>query len=216
MKIIDVEQNSDEWKKIRCGRFTASGMDQIITPTGKQSGQTEKYVNQIIAEIITGEPANSFKGNSNTDRGHALEDEASDYYAMLTGTEPKKVGFCISDDGLLGCSPDRFIGDDEYLEIKTCLPHVMVEAYKKERKAPGFLEQDHRPQTQCGLYVTERKRAITMLYCPSMKPIIVHVPRNTSFTMDMIRYATEAHLMLKRELELLQKDGYYEGKENAA
>jgi hypothetical protein len=207
MKIIDVPQNSPEWRKVRSGRFTASGMEQIISPTGQQSKQVEKYVNQIIAERIICDSATPFKGNANTDRGHSLEDEAADYYAMLTGTEPYRVGVCITDDEFIGCSPDRFVGEDDYLEIKTCLPHVMVEAYDRENEKEK-LEQEHRPQTQCGLLVTTRKRAVTMLYCPKMTPIIVYTPRNESYIADMVKYTNEAKSLLIAKTERIKNKGY--------
>ncbi len=206
MKIIDCEQNSPEWYAARLGKITASGMSSIISPTGKQSVSVSKYVSKLIAEIITGQSDEAFKGNIHTERGHALEDEACDYYAMLRGVEPQRVGFCVTDDDKIGCSPDRLIGDDGMLEIKTCLSSIMIDHYENEK-----LEQEHRPQTQCGLYVTGRQWIDTMLYHPSMKPIIVRSERNTPYIMDMVKFSNEAHQSLRARMVNLAQKGFIDG-----
>lgn len=205
MKIIDCTQGSDEWIAARVGVVTASCMDKIITPTGKESTQTDKYMNQIIAEIITGESAETFAGNAHTDRGKEYEEEAVAYYAMVHGIEPQKIGFCVTDDGKLGCSPDRFVGEDGMLEVKTGLPHVLIESALNNK-----LEQDHRPQTQCGLRVTNRKWVDTMLYNPKMKPIIIRAERNNSFILDMNTALTKFYSNMDTKIEKLKTSGYME------
>ena len=62
MKKYDIEQGSEEWHKLRLGKSTASNMHMIISPTGEKSKQADKYINQLIAEQITGESAEAFKG----------------------------------------------------------------------------------------------------------------------------------------------------------
>ncbi len=203
MKVIEVEQNSPEWEAAKSGKFSASNMHKIISPTGKVSKQVDSYIDELIAERITGELCNSFKGNAHTERGHEMEDEAANYYAMLYGVEPQKVGFCLTDDEMIGASPDRLIGDDGMLEIKTCIPRIMVEMYQDEN-----LEQEHRPQTQCGLFVTGRKWIDTMLYCPKMKPVIIRSTPIAPFIMDMVRLTKEAHQTLLTRMQGIAERGY--------
>jgi hypothetical protein len=206
MKIIECEQNSPEWYAARLGKFTASNMDKIITPTGQASKQVDKYISQLIAEIITGEPQESWKGNVHSERGKTLEQEAADYYAMLKGVELQPIGFCLTDDEMIGCSPDRLVGDDGMLEIKTCLSTIMIEYYEK-KDTEATLEQDHKPQTQTGLYVTQRKWIDTMLYSPGMKPIIVRSLRQGDFIMDMVRLTKAAHKSMQARLQALREKG---------
>ena len=206
MKIIECEQNSPEWYAARLGKITASNMEKIITPTGQQSKQTEKYITQLIAEIITGESAEKFKGNQYTDRGHELEQEAADYYAMVKRVDLQQIGFCLTDDEMIGASPDRLVGDDGMLEIKICIPSIMIEYYEK-KDTEAALEQDHKPQTQTGLYVVGRKWIDTILYCPGMKPIIVRSLRNCDFIMDMVRYTKDAHKTMLARIEALRGKG---------
>jgi hypothetical protein len=181
-------------------------MDKIITPTGLASKSVDKYVSQLIAEIITGQPTETFKGNVHTERGHTLEQEAADYYAMVKRVDLTPVGFCLTDDEMIGCSPDRLVGDDGMLEIKTCLPHIMIEYYEK-KDTEATLEQDHKPQTQTGLYVTQRRWIDTMLYCPGMKPIIVRSLRQGDYIMDMVRLTKSAHKSMQARLQALREKG---------
>ncbi len=204
MKIHDVQQSTPEWKSLRLGRITASNMDCIISPTGKESTQVDKYLNKLLAEQITGESADTFDGNAHTDRGHEYEQEAADYFAMLHGVELKRVGFVTTDDGRLGCSPDFLVGDDAVLEIKTGLPHIMVQYYLS-----GKLEQDHRSQTQATLYVTERNRCFTMLYNPLIKPIIIESPRNVPFITAMLQFTDNAFKLMEQKKAKLRECGFF-------
>ena len=170
MKIIECKQNDEIWEKARCGKITSSGMSQIISPTGKASTQVSKYISRLIAERIRGEK-DGWAGNKHSDRGHEFEQEAVDYYAMLYDVEPQLVGFCLTDDETIGASPDRLIGGEGILEIKTCLSEIMIEHYEKD-DPKAFLEQEHRPQTQCQLFVTDRKWVDTML---SISPLFFSV-----------------------------------------
>lgn len=204
MKIVEVEQNTPEWEAARSGHFTASGMHQIISPIGKKSSQVDKYINTLIGELITKQSGNPFEGNNHSQRGHEFEQEAADYYSMLTGLELQTVGFCLTDNELIGCSPDRFVvGQKAAVEIKTCLPHIMVEMYQKET-----LEQDHRPQTQTCLYVTGFEWIDTVLYCPKMKPVIMRSTPNRQFIMDMLTYTNEANKILQERVSEIKKKGY--------
>jgi hypothetical protein len=205
MKLFHVEQNTDEWRALRAGRVTASAMDKIITPIGEKSTQATKYMHQLIAEKISGEPAEDFKGNKHTERGKEWEAEAAEYFAMTTGATITKAGFCTTDDGLVGCSPDYFIGDDELLEIKTGLPSVMIDYYLS-----GKLEQDHRPQTQSGLLVTGFRKITTMLYNPLMKPIIVSAERNMPYIISMQTMLDDFHRKMDAKMEILRERGYME------
>jgi len=204
MIVIDCEQNTPEWMAARLGRITASNMEKIITPTGKKSTQCERYISKLIAERITGD-SSSWQGNIHTDRGHELEDEAAAYYSMLRGVELQKVGFFLSDDGIMGSSPDRLVDDDGMLEIKTCLPELMVEQYEKQK-----LEQEHKPQTQCSLCVTGRVWIDTMLYCPKMKPLVVRSYKDSDFTAEMVRLVMEANSSMNRRMSFLIENGYAE------
>ena len=63
MIIIDnVAQGASEWAQLRLGIPTASCFDKIITSTGKASTQRNAYMNKLLAEWLTGEPTEGYKG----------------------------------------------------------------------------------------------------------------------------------------------------------
>jgi hypothetical protein len=203
----EIEQGTEAWRKIRAGKVTASCMEKIISPTGQESKQADKYMLQILGEIISGEPEETWSGNSDTERGKTLEQEAADYYAMTQEAELEKMGFCTTDDDFLGISPDRFVGDDGLLEIKTAKQSVFVDYLLS-----GKLEQDHRPQTQCCLYVTGRKWVDTFLYCPTMpKQIIIRSTPNKPFITSMCEYLSKFSKTLADKKSKLAELGYING-----
>ena len=53
-----------------------------------------------------------------------VEAEAADWYEFDQDVTTQRVGFITDDGRTMGCSPDRFVGDDGLLEIKTPLPHT--------------------------------------------------------------------------------------------
>lgn len=203
MKTIDCEQGTPEWFAARLGIVTASSMEKIISPTGEASKQADGYANQLLAEMITGEPSDAWGGNSFTARGKEYEEEAAKYYAMTRGVDLETIGFCTTDDGRVGASPDRFVGSDGMLEIKTGLSSVVVEYLLS-----GKLEQKHRPQTQCGLYVTGRKWVDTMLYNPLMKPIVIRAVRNEVYIARMCEYLDAFNIKLEANKKVLMSLGY--------
>jgi hypothetical protein len=204
--VVDCIQGSPEWAAARIGKITASNMEKIISPTGQESKQADKYMNRLIAEVITGQSEETFAGNAHTERGNEFEQEAADYYATLNDWELQPVGFCLTDDGSIGCSPDRFIGDDGMLEIKTGLGHIFIESALNEK-----LEQEHRPQTQAGLLVTGRQWVDTMLYHPRMKKqIIIRSVRNEPYIAAMQSMVRTFQTRMQERINLLQSRGYLE------
>lgn len=148
MQIFDFEQNSPEWLRARMGIPTASCFSQILA---KGEGKTRhSYMLKIAGEILTGEPDQSFAGNEHTERGHAMEPEARDLYQFQTGAELRRVGFIRN--GRVGCSPDSLIGDNGGLEVKTKLPHLLIDVILKDE-----FPSEHRAQVQGTLWITKRE-----------------------------------------------------------
>lgn len=152
IEILECEQNSPEWLEARRGIPTASAFSQLLA---KGEGKTRRsYMLKLAGEIITGKPDQSWTGNEHTERGHELESEVRDMYAFQAlpadVATMRRVGFIKN--GLAGCSPDSLIGEDGGLEIKTKLPHLLIELILAD-KFPA----DHVAQVQGTLWVTGRK-----------------------------------------------------------
>ena len=176
MKIIDVAQNSPEWLLARAGLPTSSAFDKIITPAQmKPSASSEAYMYQLVTESLLGGPLET-QTNDYMARGHDLEDEAVLFFEGLTDLDTEKVGFCTTDDGLIGCSPDRLVGDNAGLEVKCPMAatHVMY-------KDMGILPVKYRAQVQGSLYVTGRDHWHFMSYNPILEPLHIIVERDSEF-----------------------------------
>lgn len=109
MKIYrSFDQNSAEWFSARMGIPTASVFHKIITPTTlKLSSQHAKLACQLIAERLLNQPTETVKGQEWMDRGRELEPYAVDQFQVVHEVELEKVAFVTTNDGTIGCSPDR-------------------------------------------------------------------------------------------------------------
>lgn len=176
MVTLDIEQGTDEWLQARVGIPTASNFDKIVTTKGELSKQSKKYMYQLAGERITGKPAESFKSGY-MERGNVLEDEARDYYSLVTGNDLQSVGIAYLDESRrIGCSPDSLVNDDGGLELKCPAIHTHVE-YLLKNKVPT----EYFTQVQGCLYVTGREWWDFMSYYPGLKPLLVRVNRDEAF-----------------------------------
>lgn len=185
LEIIDCEQGSPEWFAARAGLATASEFS-VVMAKGKDGGASvtrAKYMRQLAGEILTGEPSPEGFSNWATDRGHALEDEARQYYAFTRDIEPQRVGFLRGD--IAGCSPDSLIGEDGGLEIKIAIPAVQI-----ERLMRGTLPTEHKPQVHGSMWVSTRPWWDFMSYCPRLPPLIIRVQRDPEYIGQIERSVT--------------------------
>ena len=183
---IDVEQGTDEWLEARLGVPTASMFGKFITPTGRKSSQAEGYINQLIAERVTGEPTQFFKSEA-MQRGNDLEPCARDMYELMTGNEVIEMGLLLHDTLSAGCSPDGLIGGDGGLEIKCPNPDTHVANLRRNDIDPKYI-----PQVQGCMWVTERIWWDFVSYHPQMEVLIVRVERDDKFIKALEEYVTEA------------------------
>lgn len=167
LEIFDVEQGSPDWFRLRLGIATASEFATVMA-RGKGGGESltrKKYLHTLAAEIITGEPGESYT-NAFMERGNAQEDEGRRAYAAIHDAEPDRIGFIRN--GPKGCSPDSLIGIDGLLEIKTRLGHLQIELLLRGEPPP-----EHKAQCQGGLWVAEREWIDLACYSPGL-PLFVH------------------------------------------
>jgi len=115
----DIEQGTDEWFAIRCGKVTASRVaDVIATTKSGYSASRANYEAQLICEILTGKPAESFT-NAAMQWGTETEPLARAQYELKTGNMVNQVGFVVHPMiEQAGASPDGLIGEYGCIEIK--------------------------------------------------------------------------------------------------
>ncbi len=171
-----VDGQSADWFKLRLGVATASEFKRVVTPTGKLSKQAVEYAYTLLAELKLGRPLDSVETQW-MERGQELEDSAYSAYEFLRGVDTLPGGFITTDDGLIGCSPDRLVGDDGGLELKCTKPNTHM-GYLLD---PASMVQDKTPQVQGCMYVTGRKWWDLMAYHPELPEVIVRVDRDEEY-----------------------------------
>lgn len=171
MRVIRCEQGSEEWRMARCGVATASQFNRLVTPAKLQPSKSlNGYALELLAEWLLGRPLDDGSSSPWMERGRDMEEEALGWYALDTGTEPDRVGFCATDDGLAGASPDALVGEDGGLEIKCPTAPVHL-GYLLSDGAP----RDYLHQIQGGLWVTGRQWWDFLSYCPGLPPAVHRV-----------------------------------------
>jgi len=115
----EIVQGSDAWKALRCGKFTASRVADIVarTKTGPAASRAN-YLAQLIAERLTGTPAETFT-NAAMQHGTETEPEARAAYEFYQGVTVAQVAFVPHPKiDQAGASPDGLVGADGLVEIK--------------------------------------------------------------------------------------------------
>ena len=115
----DIEQGTEEWFAIRCGKVTASRIADIIATTKSgYSASRANYEAQLICEILTGKPAESFT-NAAMAWGTETEPLARAQYELKTGNMVNQIGFVVHPKiEQAGASPDGLVDNDGLIEIK--------------------------------------------------------------------------------------------------
>lgn len=182
MKIYTgVEQGSEAWLALRIGIPTASMFGKIVTTKKAElSAQAHNYALRLVAERLLNTPATLFGGDFSgpwMERGRELEPMAVKQYEFEHDVQTVPVAFITTDDGRLGCSPDRLVVSKQRigLEIKSPSPQVHL----------GYLldglDDDHKPQIQGQLLVGELDRVDLYSYNPAMPPALIQTVRDEPY-----------------------------------
>ena len=182
MKIYTCKQGSPEWLQLRLGMPTASQFDRIITPKKLEAtkGETRRrYQIELLTELILGMPLEKVTTEA-MQAGKHYEPKARAAYEALRNvdvvdaygnplTESLDAGFCTTDDGTMGYSPDGYVGSDGLIEIKFAFdPTVHVGRLLR----PQDLVDEHRIQCLGGMWVTGRSWCDLVSYAPGF-PLVV-------------------------------------------
>lgn len=176
LQIFDCEQGTPEWFAARLGIPTASKFATVMAQgraKGTPSVTRRDYMLDLIGEQMTGQCAESYS-NAHMHRGHEMEPDARNLYAMIRDVEPSVVGFMRRGD--VGASPDSLVGDDGLLEIKTRLPRLQLGLILS-----GGLPSEHKAQVQGQLWVSGREWCDFLTYWPGLPVHIVRVNRDEEY-----------------------------------
>jgi putative phage-type endonuclease len=113
------DQRTDGWLTDRCGRVTASAIYKVMARTKTGYGADRaNYHAQLVAERLTGVPADSFT-NSAMQWGIETEEQARAMYSLEVGESVLETGFHPHPTIMFsGASPDGLVGETGLVEIK--------------------------------------------------------------------------------------------------
>lgn len=201
MKILTCKQNTPEWHRARLGIPTASNFDRIVTPAKlERSTQAKSYRYELLSEWLTGIPHGADAPTQFMQRGTMLEPQAASWYEMTRGVDVREVGFVQRDDGLVGCSPDRLVGEDGGLEIKC--PAASTHVRYLVEGLTGYTAQ-----VQGSLWISGRKWWDLLAFNPDLPPIVVRIERDERYIAALAQAVDEFVADLLRDRELLESRG---------
>lgn len=213
----DVEQRSAEWYRLRMSIVTASEIEKIITPGGKPSKSCQNYMNGKLASWVLGYPIDEEVEPYESKwmvHGRENEEGAVKAFEFQQGMDTEEIGFVTSDDGMVGCSPDRMVcltpagalAEPPYagtLEIKCPAPQTQI----------GYLigssvADEYRLQVSTQMWVLGLDRAWVSSYHPKLPAVILEIGRDEKL-IAQIAAAVGAfnEVMLQRREELETKFG---------
>jgi len=188
--IINCEQGTEEWLKLRLGKF--GGTDaQAVATNGKG---LETLCFQKVADLIVGQPEETYT-NEHMERGALLESSARLLYELKTGGQVQQVGYCQLND-YVGCSPDGLVGANGLIEIKCPMARVFVKFMYG-----GEVEKAYEWQMQHNIYVTERDWCDYVLYNESLDKIEIRRIDRDEKMIDKIKIGLDAGIAKVKDIQ---------------
>lgn len=138
-----MEQNTPEWFEARLGKVTASRVADIMRKGkgGAVSMSRLRYMGELVAERLTGQPTASFK-SADMEWGSQTEELARDAYAFYRDATLIEEAFVPHPTvGMSGATPDRLVGADGLLEIKCPATHTHIETILGSPIDPDYITQ---------------------------------------------------------------------------
>lgn len=133
----NVQQNSEEWGRLRLGKATASNFGLIMANDGGAFGEPAKrYALQLALELINNQKAEYSFSNPHMERGHEQEPIARMLYESQYFVDVTNGGFF--DYGDYGDSPDGLVDDDGVVEIKSVIASTHYATLKRGSFDPAY------------------------------------------------------------------------------
>ena len=136
-KWVDIQQNTDEWLAMRCGKVGGSSLGTIMANFPKAFGDPAHAMAVDIAlEQIVGERQENGYTNEHMQRGQEQEPIARALYEQEYFCTVTNGGYF--DAGVIGVSPDGLIDDDGMIEIKCVIAKVHFATVKRGAFDPSY------------------------------------------------------------------------------
>lgn len=117
-----VDQRTDEWKALRCGRLTASVAGEMLAKNkdGKPAASRRNLLMRLVLEQITGKSQENGYQSAAMLAGVEREEDAGTAYEAETGNFLRRCGFLAHTSLMAGASLDGYLGDFESLISIKC------------------------------------------------------------------------------------------------
>ena len=162
-QFIEVVQGTPEWHALRCGKVTASRIDDVMAK-GKgdaESASRRNYRMELVVERRTGIQQEGFVSRDMI-LGQEREPIARARYEVARGVLVREVSFIDHRSiPMCGASPDGLVGDDGMLELK-CPKAATHYGYIMGNKVPADYQLQMLWQMECA----NRKWVDFGSYCP--------------------------------------------------
>lgn len=205
-----VEQGTEAWRRLRCGKITASQFKNVIRDDGEapQPAARIGYMRALAFERLSGQPVHEISSRSLA-WGKTHEATARTEFEIRRGVVTSQVDFIVHPDmPFVGCSPDGLIDDlaigESGIEVKC--PHS--EAIHLRTWDFG-MPSDHVPQVQGEMFVTNRRRWEFLSYDDRLgdSPLALYhqtVPRDEGFCRALEAALWQFELELRDMVERLR------------
>ena len=157
MQVIkDIEQRSDEWKKLRMGKVTGTRVKDLVPKRG-----TAKKI--AFYEIIAEKMSIEEDYENPMERGTRLEPKVVELFEEATGKKVEEVAMCISDfNEDIALSPDGLIlNNGEYTEA------VEIKCLKSSEHIKSYLTKEipKEYKDQAMQYFIVNEKLETLYFC---------------------------------------------------
>lgn len=174
----EMVQGSPSWYLIRKGRPTGSEFGRIITPAkGELAEGRHAYAAELIASLLGWQ--SGFQGTPDTQRGNTLEKEAIRWLGFQHNLKGREVGFCLSDCGRYGASPDFLLDDGRPVEVKAPDIHTFIKWHRHWKKT-GEIPLEHKAQCHGEMHVCQADECLFIAYPdhPALERLFITVKRD--------------------------------------
>lgn len=178
-----MEQRTTEWFLARKGKFTASGIFNLLATSRKKDevfGEAAlAYIKEKVAELVTDDAVFASMqdcafSNAATRWGEQYEAEARECYSAFAGLPVEETGFVPYSEHS-GGSPDGLVGDGEgVIEIKCPFTQSKHIEFMLLNDAAGLKEVSKQYYWQCqaNLLFTGRRYIDFVSYDPRMSGLL--------------------------------------------
>lgn len=173
------QRSNTEWHRHRQGRLTASNFGAVL------SRRSASPAPSLLRRLLEGQ---NLDGVLSVNWGVTNEQEGVKAFKQAYQVEVLDCGLCVSQSGILGASPDGFVGTSALLEVKCPYSHrnsTIAEAVKVSSfclcvEGEGYALKKNHPywhQVQGQLHLAERDLCFFVVWT-TKEAVIIPIPKD--------------------------------------